>query len=464
MTPDVVVGIDSSTQSCKVVAIDAATGEIRSSRSVAHPEGTEVDPRAWGAALDEAAADTLEHCSAVSVGGQQHGLVTLDADGEPVRPALLWNDVRSAPQATRLVADKGAEWWARETGVVPVAAITVSKLAWLAEHEPEHLARTAEVVLPHDWLTGRLLGRSRDLVTDRSDASGTGYFDPARDAYLTDLVHEVAGRDLSLPSVLKPSESAGRTPSGALVAPGAGDNAAGAMGLELEPGEVVVSLGTSGTAFTIAVHRTADPSGEVAGFADCTGRFLPLVCTLNAARVLSSTAHLLGVDLARFSDLALEAPADADGLLLVPYLDGERTPNLPDATGTLVGLTRATMTPAHLARASVLGMLCGMADALDALRTNGVPTSRVLLIGGAAKSPAVRALAPAVFGLPVDVPEDGEYVARGAARQAAWVLSGDAEPPRWGRRLVGSFEVPDSADWAGEVRERYAGARERVYN
>jgi len=169
------------------------------------------------------------------------------------------------------------------------------------------------------------------------------------------------------------------------------------------------------------------------------------------------------VDLGRFSDLALEAPADADGLLLVPYLDGERTPNLPDATGTLVGLTRSTMTPAHLARASVLGMLCGMADALDALRSNGVPVSRVLLIGGAAKSPAVRALAPAVFGLPVDVPEDGEYVARGAARQAAWVLSGDAEPPRWGRRLVGSFEVPDSADWAGEVRERYAGARERVY-
>ena len=201
----------------------------------------------------------------------------------------------------------------------------------------------------------------------------------------------------------------------------------------------------------------------MAGFADCTGRFLPLVCTLNAARVLSSTADLLGVDLCRFSDLALEAPADADGLLLVPYLDGERTPNLPDATGTLVGLTRTTMTPAHLARAAVLGMLCGMADALDALRRNGVPMQRVLLIGGAAKSPAVRALAPAVLGLPVDVPEDGEYVARGAARQAAWVLSGDPEPPRWGRRLVDSVEVPGSADWAGEVRATYAAARERVY-
>ena len=228
---------------------------------------------------------------------------------------------------------------------MPLAAITVSKLAWVAEHEPENLARTAEVALPHDWLTGRLLGRSRDLVTDRSDASGTGYFDPSRDTYLTDLVGEVAGRDVALPSVLKPAEPAGRTPYGALVAPGAGDNAAGAMGLELEPGEVVVSLGTSGTAFTIATAQSADVRGEVAGFADCTGRFLPLVCTLNAARVLSSTADLLGVDLSRFSDLALEAPADAGGLLLVPYLDGERTPNLPDATGTLVGLTRTTMTP-----------------------------------------------------------------------------------------------------------------------
>jgi xylulokinase len=463
MAPDVVVGIDSSTQSCKVVAVDAATGETLSTRSAPHPDGTEVDPRAWGTALDEAAGDTLEHCAAVSVAGQQHGLVTLDAGGEPVRPALLWNDVRSAPQATRLVADKGADWWARQTGVVPVASITVSKLAWIAEHEPENLARTAEVVLPHDWLTGRLLGRSRDLVTDRSDASGTGYFDPSRDTYLTDLVDEVAGRDIALPSVLKPAESAGRTSYGALVAPGAGDNAAGAMGLELEPGEVVVSLGTSGTAFTIATGQSADVRAEVAGFADCTGRFLPLVCTLNAARVLSSTADLLGVDLSRFSDLALEAPADAGGLLLIPYLDGERTPNLPDATGTLVGLTRSTMTPAHLARAAVLGMLCGMADALDALRRNGVPMQRVLLIGGAAKSPAVRALAPAVLGLPVDVPEDGEYVARGAARQAAWVLSGDPEPPRWGRRLVHSVELPGSADWAGEVRATYAAARERVY-
>jgi xylulokinase len=456
MASDVVVGIDSSTQSCKVVAIDAATGETLSSRSAPHPDGTEVDPRAWGAALDEAAADTLEHCAAVSVAGQQHGLVTLDAGGAPVRPALLWNDVRSAPQAARLVTDKGADWWARQTGVVPVASITVSKLAWVAEHEPENLARTAEVALPHDWLTGRLLGRSRDLVTDRSDASGTGYFDPSRDAYLTDLVGEVAGRDIALPSVLKPAESAGRTAYGALVAPGAGDNAAGAMGLELEPGEVVVSLGTSGTAFTIATAQSADVRAEVAGFADCTGRFLPLVCTLNAARVLDAAAALLRVDHAELSRLALAAPAGAGGLTLVPYLEGERTPNRPESTGALHGLTLGTSTPEHLARAAVEGLLCGLADAIDALVAAGVPAERIVLVGGGARSDAVARIAPAVVGRPILRPTPGEYVADGAARQAAWVLAGTPAPPKWAAADTAMFE----ADPTPAVRERYAQARD----
>jgi xylulokinase len=463
MSADVVVGVDSSTQSCKVVAVDAATGEVLSTKAAAHPEGTEVDPRAWGQALDIAAGDTLKRSAAISVAGQQHGLVTLDEAGAPVRPALLWNDVRSAPQAERLVAERGADYWAGHTGSVPVASFTITKLAWLADHEPDTLARTAEVGLPHDWLTGRLLGRSRGLVTDRSDASGTGYFDAAGGTYLTDLVREVCGRLPALPTVLGPDQVAGRTADGALVAAGAGDNAAGALGLEVQPGEVVVSLGTSGTVFTVAPAQTADTTGAVAGFADCTARFLPLVCTLNAARVLAASAQLLGVDLATFSDLALAAPEDADGLLLMPYLDGERTPNLPDATGSLVGLRRSTMTPSHLARATTLGMLCGLADALDALREMGIPTERVILIGGAAKSAAVRALAPAVFGVPVDVPEEGEYVARGAARQAAWALSGEAEPPKWGRRLEATHDVPSGSDWAAGVRSTYREARDRLY-
>lgn len=459
---EVVVGVDSSTQSCKVLSVDAATGDVLSTGSAPHPDGTEVDPRAWVAALEIASRGTLDECAAIGVAGQQHGLVSIDDAGTPVRPALLWNDVRSAPQAHQLVSKYGAGFWARSTGSVPVASMTITKLAWLAEHEPENLGRTAEVALPHDWLTGHLLGKSRDLVTDRSDASGTGYYDPGSGRYLTDLVQEITGHQPEVPRVLGPNESAGRTSGGALVSPGAGDNAAGAFGLEVQPGEVVVSLGTSGTVFTVDDSNTADERGLVAGFADCTGRFLPLACTLNAARVLAATARLLGVDLATLSELAMGAPEDADGLLLLPYLDGERTPNLPDATGTLVGMTRSNMTPEHLARAATLGMLCGLADALDALRDNGVRAESAILIGGAAKSAAVRALSPAVFGMTVEVVPDGEYVARGAARQAAWVLSGDAEPPSWGRRVVTSLPA-EHPDWAAEVRGRYAHARELMH-
>jgi xylulokinase len=208
----------------------------------------------------------------------------------------------------------------------------------------------------------------------------------------------------------------------------------------------------------------ADPSGTVAGFADATGRYLPLACTLNAARVLTATAGMLGTDLAGLDRLALDAPPGADGLVLLPYLEGERTPNLPDASGTLTGLRRTNMTPENLARAAVEGMLCGLADGLAALRAFGVDVQRVLLIGGAARSRAVRAAAPLVFGAPIVVPEPGEYVALGAARQAAWALAGGDQPPRWDAQqsLVEVFEDGDSE--AGErVRAAYTAARVAVY-
>jgi xylulokinase len=216
-----------------------------------------------------------------------------------------------------------------------------------------------------------------------------------------------------------------------LVAAGTGDNMGAALGLGLEPGDVVVSIGTSGTAFTVHDAPTADASGAVAGFADATGRFLPLVCTLNAARVLSAAAAMLSVDLATLDRLALSAPRGAHGLVLLPYLDGERTPNLPNASGTLLGLRRQSMTPEALARAAVEGLLCGLADGVDALREQGVPLKRAVLIGGGSRSAAVQTLAPEILGVPVAVPSPGEYVAFGAARQAAWALAGTPEPPEW---------------------------------
>jgi xylulokinase len=459
-----VAGVDSSTQSCKVVVRDAETGALVRSGRARHPDGTEVDPAAWWDALQEAVADAggLADVAAVAVGGQQHGMVCLDEDGEVVRDALLWNDTRSASAADDLVSELGGgQAWADAVGSVPVASFTVTKLRWLAEHEPDHARATAAVCLPHDWLTWKLSGSRdlADLVTDRSDASGTGYWSAETGDYRTDLLERALGHVPALPRVLGPGEVAGRTPAGALLGAGAGDNAAAALGLGAGPGDVVVSVGTSGVVTAVADRGSRDGTGAVAGFADATGRFLPLVCTLNAARVLDAMARVLGVDHARLSELALEAAPGAGGLVLVPYLEGERTPNLPDATGSLHGLTLGTTRPAEVARAAVEGLLCGLADGLDALVAQGVTPHRALLVGGGAASEAVRRVAPTVLGVPVDVPTAGEYVADGAARQAAWVLAGTDAPPAWALAGVASYD----GEAVPEVRERYAAARSAVH-
>jgi xylulokinase len=465
-----VAGVDTSTQSCKVVIRDADTGALVREGRAPHPEGTEVQPADWWRALQEAAgqAGGLDDVAAVAVGGQQHGMVCLDADGEVVRPALLWTDTRSARAAADLVdelggPDAGGRAWAEAVGVVPVASFTVSKLRWLADHEPANAARTAAVCLPHDWLTWRLAGGGPRgaagldaLVTDRGDASGTGYWSAASGEYRLDLLERAVGSRPLVPRVLAPSAVGGATPAGALLGPGTGDNAAAALGVDAQPGDVLVSIGTSGVACAVSDVPAADPTGTVAGFADATGRYLPLIATLNAARVLDAAARLLGVDHEQLSRLALSAPAGADGLVLVPYLEGERTPNRPDATGAVHGLRLGTSTPAHLARAAVEGLLCGLADGLDAIVAQGAAVRRVLLVGGGARSEAVRRIAPAVLGRPVLVPAPGEYVADGAARQAAWALSGATEPPHWQVGDVATYEAEPTPD----VRARYAEVRE----
>jgi xylulokinase len=453
-----VAGVDSSTQSCKVVIRDADTGRLVRHGRALHPNGTEVDPAEWWYALERAVTDAggLDDVSAISIAGQQHGMVCLDSDGEIVRPALLWNDTRSAQAAADLVSELGAKTWAAEVGVVPVAAITISKLRWLAEHEPDHAARTAAVCLPHDWLTWKLSGSTdvNDLVTDRSDASGTGYFDARTDTYRRDLLVRALGHDVLLPRIAAPTEAAHEN-GALLIGPGGGDNAAAAFGVQAGD-DVIVSLGTSGTVFSRSEEQPDDPTGIVAGFADLTGAFLPLVCTLNAARVLDAAARLIGTDLGALSDLALSAPPGAEGLTFVPYLEGERTPNLPDASGALHGLTLNNTTPANLARATVEGMLAGLADGLTALSGQGVTVHGIRLIGGGAQSEAVRQIAPTVFGVPVRVPAPGEYVADGAARQAAWILSRTDEEIAWPEQLgeVSTYNRPATPG----LRDRYAEA------
>jgi xylulokinase len=453
-----VAGIDSSTQSTKVLLVRAADGAVVAQAAAPHPDGTECHPDRWWEALSAAGQGLLERADAVAVAAQQHGMVTLDDAGAVVRPAMLWNDVKSAPQAAAMVAEFGgpAEWAAR-TGSVPTMSFTVTKLRWLAEREPEHAARVSRVLLPHDWLTWRLAGAGTvEPVTDRGDASGTGYFSPAENAWLPGYAERALGRPVGLPRLAGPSEVTGTTSWGAVLSAGTGDNMGAALGMGLAEGDVGVSIGTSGTAFAIAAVMSADPTGLVSGFADATGRFLPLACTLNAARVLDVTARMLGVDARGLSDLALKAEAGAGGLVLLPYLDGERTPNRPAANGVLRGLTTANATPENLARAAVEAVLCSLADAVDCLRPCGITPHRIVLTGGAARSEAVRSIAPAVFGLPVVVPEAAEYVALGAARQAAWALAGTAEPPGWPARP--SVTVESAA--TPVVREQYAALRD----
>lgn len=467
-----VVGVDSSTQSCKVVVRDAATGEVVRSGRAAHPEGTEVAPDAWWDALLAAVSDAggLDGASAISIGGQQHGMVVLDADGRVIRDALLWNDTRSAAAAAQLVAEFGAEALAARTGLVPVASFTITKLRWLRDAEPENAARVAAVALPHDWLTWRLRGYGPadesplgpvldELATDRSDASGTGYWSPGgaggTGEYDRELLIAALGHDAVLPRVLAAHDSPGVSaenagiPAGLVVGAGAGDNAAAALGLDARSGDVVVSIGTSGTVFAVTDSPTVDPSGAVAGFADAGGAFLPLVATLNAARILDAIARLLAVDHTELGSLALAAAPGADGLVLQPYFEGERTPNLPDATATLFGMTLASTSRENLARAAIEGMLCALADGLDAVEQLGVTAARLLIVGGAAQNPAVAAIAAQVFSVPVEVPKPGEYVALGAAVQAAWALTGTR--PSWPVEVSAS-PAPDTRT---VIREQY---------
>jgi xylulokinase len=460
-----VAGVDSSTQSTKVLLCEAADGTIVDQASAPHPGGTECPPQAWWDALTRAGDGLLTRAAAVGVAGQQHGMVVLDENAEVIRPALLWNDLRSAGAAAALVAERGPRWWAERTGSVPNASFTVTKLRWLAEHEPGNAARVYQVMLPHDWLTWRLLAgpvMAKEPVTDRGDASGTGYFSPADGAWLPEVAAGALGHRVALPRVARPAEAVGETGWGAVVSAGTGDNMAAALGLGLAPGEIAVSIGTSGTAYAVTTVPSADPSGAIAGFADATGRFLPLVCTINAALVLDSVAALLGTDSAGLSARALAAAPGAGGITLLPYFDGERTPVRPGATGALQGLTTRNATPENLARAAVEAVLASLADVAgllphhDGTKPERVLLSSVTLIGGGARSEAVRAAAPGIFGVPVDVPEPEEYVALGAARQAAWALAGTPDPPAWPRRPAQRYEGPAQPG----IRERFTALRD----
>lgn len=487
-----VLGVDSSTQATKVELRDADDGSLVAGARAPHPATapprSEQHPDAWWAALGEVLATPevaahLGEVAAVSVAGQQHGLVVTDEAGAPIRPAKLWNDTESAPEAAGLVEALGAAAWADAVGSVPTASFTVTKVAWLARHEPEALAAAAHLHLPHDHLTWRL-GAGPDggpATTDRGDASGTGWWSPAEDEVRLDLL-ALAAPDVPaerwgglLPRVAAPDEAVGEVgaggqdlglPAGTVLAPGTGDNMAAALALALAPGDLALSLGTSGTAYVVSEHPTADATGAVAGFADATGRYLPLVCTLNATKATDAVARLLGVDHEGLDALALAASPGAGGVVLVPHLDGERTPDRPHATGTLAGL-RGDVSRPQVARAAVEGVVCGLLVGVDALAAAGAapdPDGRAVLVGGGARSAAYRTVVAGLLGRPVRAHLDDEVVAAGACVQAAAVLHGqgpDEVARAWALGHDLEVEPPEGVDAAG-VRAAYAAAVERA--
>jgi xylulokinase len=459
-----VAGVDCSTQATKVLVVDPDDGRMvasgRAPHEVTGTEGArETDPEVWWEALRAALAETgrASEVGAISVAGQQHGLVVTDDAGRPLRPAVLWNDTRSAPDAAELRDALGADAWAERVGVVPVPSFTVTRWAWLRRTEPEVAAATRAIRLPHDWLTERLCGRA---VTDRGDASGTGWWSTRDEDYSGEVLDLVSLDRALLPEVLGPVEAAGEARelglhAGALVGPGTGDNMGAALGLGLRPGEAVVSLGTSGTAYAAMTERAVDPSGLIAGFADAAGGFLPLAATLNCTLAVDRVAGWLGLE--------RDAVAERTAVTVLPYLDGERTPNLPRAAGTIAGLRHDTE-PGQILLAAYEGAVASLVEALDLLAAVGSgldPDAPVVLIGGGARGRVWQQTVARLAGRAVVVPDAEELVALGAAAQAAAVLTGEPAGEitrRWDTRRGATVEPPASPDV--ETLARIRGVRE----
>lgn len=432
----IVAGVDCSTQATKVLVVDADTGETlalgRAPHTVTGVHGArETDPDEWYAALGAALAATglASEIEAISIAGQQHGLVVVDGGGRPLRTAILWNDTRAASQSERLIEELGGPAEAaRLVGSVPGPAFTVCSWIWLRENEPEVARAVRGIRLPHDWLIERLTG---DGATDRGDASATGWWSPSRSRYLPEVLGlpSVEIDVAMLPRVLGPSERAGRVSpraaaelglrAGTIVGPGTGDNPAAALAVGAPPGTPVVSLGTSGTVFTTSTLPSHDASGVVVGLADAAGAFLPLACTLNCTLAVDRFAELFGLD--------RNAAAGASrGVVVLPFFDGERTPNLPNAAASIAGL-RATSTPGEILRAAYEGAAFSLLDAMTAVdaHSSGIdPDAPLILVGGGASGETWRECLAELSGRAIATVRATEHAALGAATQAKAALDG----------------------------------------
>ncbi|MCW4457727.1 FGGY-family carbohydrate kinase [Microbacterium sp. MPKO10] len=447
-----VAGVDSSTQQTKLIVVDALSGELLRSSALPHPDGTDIDPEQWWFAFDGVGGTQLDAVAALSIAAQQHTAIFLDAHGQPVRNAILWNDLRAMASADELVAEIGADVWLERTGLIPDSAHPVSKLRWLSTHHPELADRVEWTLMPHDWLTWRVHGQENQPTTDRSDASATGYWSPLNNEYHDDLLTHSFGRRIHLPDIVGPGHAVGKTPAGTLIGAGCGDNAATHLALNTCPGDVVISVGTSTTVSMRTTRIAYDRHGYIDTMGDARDGFIPIVAMLNGARLFTAMARLLGASLGQFDALAASARPDAGGITLLPFLDGERNPRRPKSDGMFSDVNRSALTPQNLARAAMLGIGCATANALDAIRVECGPARRVFLVGGGSRSQTFRQVLADLSKTPIRVPADREHAAYGAARQAAWTLLGSN--PAWAECPTDVI-APSDAPWVSSVRAAY---------
>jgi xylulokinase len=439
-----ILGIDSGTQSTKVLAVDARDGKVVGTGAQAYdlipdlpPGAKEQHPHTWRNATAAAIRQSLRQAKAVAaevqafgVSGQQHGFVPLDKDGEAIRPAKLWCDTSTAAECDEIMASVGGlKKTIKALGNAVLPGFTASKILWLKKHEPKNFARLATVLLPHDYLNFWLTG---ERVMEYGDASGTALLDVRKrkwaKAVLDAIDPDLAGK---LPPLISSDQPAGRLqsatarsldlPPGILVSAGGGDNMMGAIGTgNTRAGVITASFGTSGTIYACAEKPVIDSEGEIAAFCDSTNRWLPLLCTMNVTVATEMVREDFQWTHERFAAESARVPAGSEGLLLLPYFEGERTPNVPDGTGVWFGVNKKTFAAGHFARASMEGVTLGMNYGLRRLAGLGVQPTQIRATGGGAKSKIWRQIMADIFDTPVVTLEVGEGAAYGAALQALW--------------------------------------------
>lgn len=437
------IGIDSGTQSTKVLVVDARNGRVLGSASQAYdlipnlpPGAKEQHPETWKDATARAMRQALKEAKAapgevkaIGVSGQQHGFVPLDAKGEVIRPAKLWCDTATAAECDQITEKLGGlKQTIKALGNAVLPGFTASKILWLKNHEPKNYARLAAVLLPHDYLNFWLSG---EKTMEYGDASGTALMDVRKrkwsEAAINAIDPDLAGR---LPEIT-PSDAGRKIAPGiakqfnlgedVVVSAGGGDNMMGAIGTgNTAPGVITASFGTSGTIYACADKPVVDPQGEIAAFCDSTNRWLPLLCTMNVTVATEMVRKDFDLDHAQFEKTAAKAPPGCDGLFLLPYLEGERTPNLPDGTGAYIGVTQKTFTAQHYARATMEGVTLGMNYGLRRLAELGVKPTQIRATGGGAKSKLWRQIMADIFNAEVVTLKVSEGAAYGAALQALW--------------------------------------------